>query len=129
MNLGIPMQMTRCFFNDLFIYFVGVLFPFFGVSKGLIRYSQWKYYCNFVRLYENAQDNVSKRAAVEKEPSTLEKDKEDQSKHYLTYRKPPILDMKWDYCVINVVEQASVSKFSTLDKIVTPVRLIILTIN
>ena len=29
-----------CFFNDLFIYFVVVVFPLFGASKGLIRDSQ-----------------------------------------------------------------------------------------
>ena len=41
-----------------------------------------------------AQDNISKQAATEKEPPTLEKDKEDQSKYYLIYPKPPVLDMK-----------------------------------
>ena len=34
------------------------------------------------------------RAAIEKEPFTLEKDKEDQSKYYLRYQKPSVLDMK-----------------------------------
>ena len=42
-----------------------------------------------------AQHNISKRAAVEKESLTLEKDKEDQSKYYISYPKPPVLDMKW----------------------------------
>ena len=37
---------------------------------------------------------MSKRAAVEKEPLTLEKDKEDKSKYYLNYPMPPVLDMK-----------------------------------
>ena len=32
-----------------------------------------------------AQDNISKPAAVDKEPITFEKDKEDQSKYYLSY--------------------------------------------
>ena len=58
----------------------------------------------FVRLYEKSQDNISKRAAVEKELLTLEKDKEDQSKYYLSYPKPPVLDMKWTNRDINVVE-------------------------
>ena len=33
---------------------------------------------------------MSKPAAVEKEPSTLEKDREDQSKYYLNYPKRPV---------------------------------------
>ena len=37
---------------------------------------------------------MSKQAAVEKELLTLEKDKEDQIKYYLSYPKPPVLDMK-----------------------------------
>ena len=59
---------------------------------------------NFVKLSEKAQDNKSKPAAVAKEPFTLEKDKEDQSKYYLSYSKPPVLDMKWENHDINVVE-------------------------
>ena len=35
--------------------------------------------CNSVTLYEKAQDNISKRVAVEKNPSTLEKYKEDEN--------------------------------------------------
>ena len=31
---------------------------------------------------------------VEKEPLTLERDKEDQGKYYLTYPKLPVLDLK-----------------------------------
>ena len=58
-----------------------------------------------------AQDNISKQAATEKEPSTLEKDKEDQSKYYLIYPKPPVLDMKWEYHDINVVEWTNIPKF------------------
>ena len=54
---------------------------------------------------EKAQDNMSKQAAVEKEPSTFEKDKEEQSKYYLTYRKLPVLYMKWENCDSNVVER------------------------
>ena len=41
---------------------------------------------------------------VEKEPLTLEKDKEDQSKYYLSYPKPAVLDIKWANCDINGVE-------------------------
>ena len=45
---------------------------------------------------------------------TIEKDKEDQSKCYLCYPKPPVLDMKWENRDINVVEWANISKFLTL---------------
>ena len=55
---------------------------------------------------------------------TLEKDKEDQSKYYLSYPKPPVLDMKWANCDINVVEWANIPKFSALDDLVTPLRLL-----
>ena len=55
---------------------------------------------------------------------TLEKDKEDQSKYYLSYPKPPVLDIKWANRDINVVEWANIPKFSTLDNIVTPLRLL-----
>ena len=72
-----------------------------------------------------AQDNISKQAAVEKEPSSLEKDKEDQSsKYYFSYRKPPGLDMKWENRDIKVVEWTNIPKFSKLDDIVTPLRLL-----
>ena len=53
---------------------------------------------------------------------TLEKDKEDQSKYYLSYLKPLVL--KWANYDINAVEWANIPKFSTLDDIVTPVRLL-----
>ena len=59
---------------------------------------------------------------VEKEPLTLEKDKEDQSKYYLSYLKPPVLDMKWVNRDISVVEWASIPKFSALDDLVTSLR-------
>ena len=45
---------------------------------------------------------------------TLEKDKEDQSKYYLSHPKPPVLDMKWENHDINVVEWANISKFPPL---------------
>ena len=53
---------------------------------------------------------------------TLQKDKEDQSKYYLSYPKPPVL--KWENRDNNVVEWANIPKFSTLDYIVTPLRLL-----
>ena len=34
-----------------------------------------------MKLYEKAQNNISKRAVLEKEPFTLEQHKEDQSKY------------------------------------------------
>ena len=67
---------------------------------------------------------MSKRAAVEKELLTLEKDKEDQSKYHLSYPKPPVLDMTWANCDINVAEWASIPKFSALANLVTPLRLL-----
>ena len=61
---------------------------------------------------------------VEREPFTLEKDKEDSSKYHLSYPKPPVLEMKWGNCDINVVKWANISKFSALDNLVTPLRLL-----
>ena len=55
---------------------------------------------------------------------TLEKDKEDQSKYYLSYPKPPVLDMKLANRDINVVEWANIPNFSALDDLVTPPRLL-----
>ena len=60
---------------------------------------------------------------------TLEKDKENQSKYYISYPKPPVLDMKWANCDINVAEWASTPKLSTLENIVTPLRLLDLFFN
>ena len=77
-----------------------------------------------MRLYEKAQDNISKRAIVKKEPSTLEKDKENQSKYYLSYPKPSVLDMEWENHDINVVERPNMPNFCNLDDIVTPLRLL-----
>ena len=45
---------------------------------------------------------------------TLEKDKEDQSKYYLSYSKPPVLDMKLENRDVNVVEWSNISKFPLL---------------
>ena len=39
---------------------------------------------------------------------TLEKDKEDQSKFYLSYPKPPVSNMKWENHDINVAEWAKI---------------------
>ena len=46
-----------------------------------------------------------------KKPLALEKDKEDQRKYYLSNPNPPVLDMKWKNCDIDVVEWASIPKF------------------
>ena len=63
------------------------------------------------------------QAAVEKEPLTLEKDKEDSSKYYLSYPKPFVLEMKWANRDINVVK-FNIPKFSAPDNLVTPLRLL-----
>ena len=55
---------------------------------------------------------------------TLEKDKEDQLKYYLSYPKPPVLDMMWENRDINVVEWENIPKFSALDDLATPLRLV-----
>ena len=52
----------------------------------------------------------------------FQKDKEDQSKYYLSYPKQPVLDMKWENCTIIVEEQANTLKFSKLDDILTSLR-------
>ena len=41
---------------------------------------------------------------IEKDPMNLEKDKEGQSKYYLSYPKPPVLNVKWENRDINVAE-------------------------
>ena len=57
---------------------------------------------------------------------TLEKDKKDQSKYYLSYPKLPVLDMMCANRDINVVEWANIPKFSALDDLVTPLRFLVL---
>ena len=52
-----------------------------------------------------------------------------QSKYYLSYPKPPVLDMKRANRDINVVEWANIPKFSKIDDIVTPLRLFELFFN
>ena len=49
---------------------------------------------------------------------TLEKNKEDQRKYYLSYPKPPVLDMKWANRDIDVVVWANIPKFSALNNLV-----------
>ena len=46
----------------------------------------------------------------------LEKDK--------SYPKPPVLNMKWTNCDINVVEWENILKFSGLHDLVTPLKLL-----
>ena len=64
----------------------------------MVRDSKRLAFCNFIRLQEKAEDNKSKQAAVEK-------DKKDQSKYYLSYPRPPVLDTKWENRNVNVVER------------------------
>ena len=44
---------------------------------------------------------------------TVEKDKEDRNK-YLSYPKPPVLDIKWENNDINVAEWANIPNFPPL---------------
>ena len=64
---------------SIFVAVVVIDFPPFGASKDLIRDSQRLQFYNSLRLWEKAQDNVSKGAAVKKKPSSLGKDKEDRN--------------------------------------------------
>ena len=61
---------------------------------------------------------------VEKEPVALEKDKEDQTKYYVSYPKSPVLDIKWENRDVNVVDWENIRKFSLLDDLVAPLRLL-----
>ena len=62
---------------------------------------------------------------VKNEPLTLAKNKEDQSKYYLSYPKPPVLDMMWaNRNINNVAECANIPKFGALDDLVIPLRLV-----
>ena len=45
-------------------------------------------------------------------------------KCYLSYPKPSLLDIKWENCDISILERANIPKFSKLDDIVTPIRLL-----
>ena len=55
---------------------------------------------------------------------TLGKDKEDQSKYYLSYPKLSALDMKLTNRDINDVEWANIPNFSALENLVTPLSLL-----
>ena len=55
---------------------------------------------------------------------TLEKDKQDQSKYYLSDPKSPVLNMKSANRDINVVEWANIPNFIALDDLATPLRLV-----
>ena len=55
---------------------------------------------------------------------TLEKDKEDQTKYYVSYPKSPVLDIKWENRDVNVVDWENIWKFSLLDDLVAPLRLL-----
>ena len=41
-----------------------------------------------------------------------------------SYPKPPVLNMKWENCDISVVEWTKLPKFSALDDLVAPLRLL-----
>ena len=44
-------------------------------------------------------------------------------KYYESYPKPPLLEMEWENCDINVLQQANIPQFNRLDNIGTPLRL------
>ena len=45
---------------------------------------------------------------------TLKKDEEDQSKYFLSYLKPPVLDMEWENRHINVAQHENILKIPLL---------------
>ena len=59
----------------------------------------------------------------EKESSTLEKDKEDRSKYFLSHPKPSVLNTKWENRDFDVEERENIPKLSKLDDIAIPRRL------
>ena len=61
---------------------------------------------------------------MKKELLTLEKDKENYSKYYLSYPKPLVLDKKWANRDITVIEWTKIPKFSAPDDLVTTLRLL-----
>ena len=75
-NLDISKYLWWVFFDDLFIYFFVAVVVVAVVAFVVAEFHKG---CNSVRLYDKAQDSIRMRAAVEKKPSTLEKDKEDQN--------------------------------------------------
>ena len=66
---------VNIFANDNFDVVI-VDLPLFVVSSALIGDSRKLLFCNSVRLLDKVLGNISKRAVVEKKPSTREKDKE-----------------------------------------------------
>ena len=44
----------------------------------------------------------------------LQKDKDGQNKYYLSYLKPPVLDLKWENPDINLAEWVNIPKFPLL---------------
>ena len=74
-------------------YFYTFIFLYIYISISMLYFYIFSRLWFFKGLNQKAQENISKRAAVEKEPSTLEKDKEDRSKHYFSYPKLPVKDI------------------------------------
>ena len=54
----------------------------------------------------------------------MEKDREDQSKFYLSYPNSRVLDMTGKNCDIIIAKQGNIPNFSKVDNIVTPLRLL-----
>ena len=91
---------------SVFIDVIVVVFPFFGASKDLI-----------------AQDNMSKRAAVEKEPPAFQKDNEGQNSLLKIKIVFSLLDMKLENRDTNIAKPPNFPKFSKLYDIGNPLRL------
>ena len=119
-----------CFFCFLFFWFVcffgGVTFWYFKIVNQ--RFAE-AVISIFVRLSETTWDIISNWPAVEKLPLPLEKYEEDQSKYCLSYPKLLVLEVKWENGNINFAEWANIAKFSKLDDIMTPLRLVKLFFN
>ena len=69
----------------------------------MLKNSQVRQFVKFL-FSSTSRKHVRDLSRPEKEPLTLEKDKEDQSKYYLSYPKTPVLDMKWENRDIKVAE-------------------------
>ena len=100
-----PSDIINKYIYDAFLMIdLSILFLLYFIYFELIRDSQRTkavilQFCKTVR-----QDNISKRVAFEREPLTLSRDNEDQSKYYLSHPKPYVLDMKWEDQDINAAE-------------------------
>ena len=121
-----------CFFCFLFFCFV-LFFVFFVLFLFFFTFWYFKIVNQrfaealisiFVRLSETTWDNISNWPAVEKLPLPLEKYEKDPSKYCLTYPKLFVLEVKWENGNINFAEWANIAKFSKLDDIMTPLRLL-----